>query len=83
MGKVKKLITKEHPTRKLPRRIKRPCDYKLQGAIYDLEAQVGTVEGYNRLCDAAARMKAKIDRGEGEAGLEFYTENPYPAIYSK
>ncbi len=47
----------------LPLRIKRPCDFGLEGAINDLETQLGTIEAYNRLAEAAQRLKARIERG--------------------
>lgn len=53
--------------RKPPKHLMRPCDYGLLGAIHDLETQLGTVEAYNRLCDAAAAMKAQIDAGRAKA----------------
>ena len=50
-----------------PPRIVRPCDYGLMGAIYGLETQLGTIEAYNRLAEAAHALKAKIDAGEAKA----------------
>lgn len=49
--------------REPPKHLMRPCDYGLVLAISELEAQLGSVEAYNRLCDAAFCLKAKIDAG--------------------
>jgi hypothetical protein len=43
-----------------------PCDYRLLGAVRDLETQFGTIEPHNRLASAAHAMKAKIDAGRAE-----------------
>jgi hypothetical protein len=59
--------------REPPKRILRPCDYGLMGSMRDLETQLGTVEAYNRLCDAAASLKAKIDRGDAKAQNILFT----------
>ena len=48
----------------------------------DLETQMGTVEAYNRLCDAAEKLKAKIDAGKAEAQGHLWATDPkwiYPA----
>lgn len=47
-----------------PKRIVRPCDYGLLSAINGLETQLGTIEAYNRLVEAAARVRQRIDAGE-------------------
>jgi hypothetical protein len=52
------------PTRSLLRRIKRPCDWGLEGAVQNLEIQLGTVEAYNRLVEAAEILKARIDASD-------------------
>ena len=41
-----------------------------------MENQVGTVESYNRLCDAAAAMKARIDNGQGKAAIKQFAIDP-------
>ncbi|NHZ99094.1 hypothetical protein [Massilia sp. CCM 8734] len=53
-----------------PQHLMQPCDFGLLNAIYSLEAQLGSVEAYNRLCDAAHGLKAKIDAGHA------CTQNP-------
>lgn len=47
-----------------PKRMMRPCDYGLWSAVNGLEAQLGTIEAYNRLVEAAARMRQRIDAGD-------------------
>lgn len=47
-----------------------------------METQVGTVEAYNRLCDWAEALKAKIDRGDAKAQSHLFATDPkwiYPA----
>jgi len=51
-------------TQDQPEPIKRPCDYGLEGAIWGLETQLGTIEAYNRLAAAAHRLKSRIDDGD-------------------
>lgn len=58
----------------LPKPIMRPCDWGLRLAINNLETQLGTIEAYNRLANAAAVLKAKIDAGKAEA------QNPMFAV---
>ncbi|HVM91358.1 MAG TPA: hypothetical protein VMT67_01030 [Terriglobales bacterium] len=68
--------------RPAPKRIMRPCEWGLLGTVRDLETQMGTVEAYNRLCDAAQRLKAKIDAGQAEAQGRMWATDPkwiYPA----
>lgn len=50
----------------LPKRIMRPCDWGLMGAINNLEVQLGTIEAYNRLATATHALRAKIDAGKAE-----------------
>lgn len=57
-----------------PKRIVRPCDYGLRGAVVALEQQLGTIEAYNRLVEAAAILRARIDAGEAQA------QNPIFAV---
>lgn len=49
-----------------PKRIVRPCDYGLIGAVNGLETQLGTIEAYNRLAEAANVLKAQIDAGNAK-----------------
>lgn len=58
----------------LPKPIVRPCDWGLIQAINNLEAQLGTIEAYNRLATAAARLMEQIKAGNAKA------QNP---IFSK
>lgn len=76
MTNVRKLPATQTSRRTPPKRIKRPCDYGLQAAIRDCEMQVGSVETYNKLCDAAAAMKQKIDAGKGQQALAFFATDP-------
>lgn len=50
-----------------PNRIVRPCDYGLQGALFGLEQQLGTIEAYNRIVEVATMMRARIDAGDVKA----------------
>lgn len=61
----------------LPRRIIRPCDYGLASAVYALETQLGTIEAYNRLVEAATAMKSRIDGGKAKP------QNPIFAVSVK
>lgn len=61
----------------LPTRIKRPCDFGLDGAISALEVQLGTIEAYNRLVEAAVLLRARIDAGKAK------TQNPLYAVAVK
>ena len=47
-----------------PKRIVRPCDYELLTAMNGLETQLGTIEAYNRIVEAANAMRARIDAGD-------------------
>ena len=55
------------PEAPLPKPIVLPCDWGLIGAINNLETQLGTIEAYNRLAIAAARLMAQIQAGEAKA----------------
>ncbi|SEI41660.1 hypothetical protein [Paraburkholderia diazotrophica] len=82
MADVKQLPVQGATSRPAPRRIMRPCEYGLWGTMRDLETQLGTVEAYNRLCDAAAALKAKIDSGNAQAQHKMWATDPnfiYPA----
>jgi hypothetical protein len=72
-------LTTERPA---PKRIMRPCEYGLWNAVNSMETQMGTVEAYNRLCDWAESLKAKIDRGDAKAQHSMWATDPkyiYPA----
>jgi len=56
----------------LPKPIVRPCDWGLMSAINNLETQLGTIEAYNRLVVAAAKLKGKIDAGQAQAQNPIY-----------
>lgn len=63
------------PDQPLPAPIMRPCDWGLIGAIDALETQLGTIEAYNRLAVAAARLKAQIDAGNAKAQNPMYAKS--------
>lgn len=42
----------------------RPADYTLKMAVNALEAQLGTVEAYNRVAAAAMRLREQISSGK-------------------
>lgn len=82
MSNVEQLPVKGKAVRPAPRRIVRPCEYGLFNTVRDLETQMGSVEAYNRLCDAAASLKAKIDRGDAVQQHAMWATDPkfiYPA----
>lgn len=60
-----------------PGRIRRPCDYGLELAAINCEVQLGTIEAYNRLCEEAEKMAARIKSGDVKA------QNPLFAISLK
>ncbi|HDX0788044.1 TPA: hypothetical protein RNT04_001041 [Stenotrophomonas maltophilia] len=66
MGDVKAWPKVTGVPAELPKQIIRPCDYGLWSAVKALETQLGTIEAYNRLIEAAATMKDRIDAGEAE-----------------
>lgn len=85
MSSVEQLPVKASTERPAPKRIMRPCEYGLWGAVKDCETQMGTVEAYNRLCDWAESLKAKIDRGDAKAQHPMWATDPkmiYPASQS-
>lgn len=51
---------------KPPKPIVRPCDYGLQLAVMNLEAQLGTIEAYNRLARAAYELHRRIEAGQAQ-----------------
>lgn len=73
---VRQLPVKQVSDRPAPKRIMRPCEYGLRGTVRDMETQMGTVEAYNRLCDAAAILKAKIDAGDAKAQHAMWATDP-------
>lgn len=82
MSNVEQLPVKGSSERPAPRRIIRPCEWGLFNAVRDMETQMGTVEAYNRLCDAAQQLKAKIDAGNAQAQHKMWATDPkfiYPA----
>lgn len=82
MSNVKAFPAKAESDRPAPKRILRPCEWGLMATMRDLETQMGTVEAYNRLCDAAASLKARIDAGEATAPADMWLTDPkwiYPA----
>lgn len=76
MSEVHQLKTNETTSRPPPARIVRPCDFSLKNAITALENQVGTVEAYNKLCDAAAHLKKVIDDGQGKQAISMFATDP-------
>lgn len=76
MADIHQLKTNETTTRQPPVPILRPCDYSLLTAVNAMEIQVGTVEAYNKLCDAAAHLKAQIDRGDAKQAMTAYATDP-------
>lgn len=64
------------PMRARPSRLKRPCDWCLDGAVGNLETQLGTVEAYNRLVEAAERLRARIEAGDARPQNLLYAVDP-------
>lgn len=84
MSKIRQLPVKAETSREAPKRIIRPCEWQLVGTVQALETQMGSVEAYNRLCEAAQRLKAKIDAGEGHQQAAIWATDPewiYPADF--
>ena len=82
MTDVVALPVQAKPTEELPKPIMRPCDYGLWNAVRAMETQVGTVEAYNRLCQWAAQLHAKIEAGDAKAPHPMWLTDPkfiYPA----
>jgi len=82
MSDVRQLRAPQLTDRAAPKRIMRPCEYGLRNAVTALETQIGSVEAYNRLCDATRELKAKIDAGNGKAAHPMWATDPamiYPA----
>lgn len=65
---------KDGPAKAKPRRIKRPCDWGLELTVIQLETQLGTVEAYNRIVDAAKYLQEKINAGHAKS------QNPLFAV---
>jgi hypothetical protein len=59
-----------------PKRIMRPCDYGLLLAVDALETQLGTIEAYNRMCEAAAALRAAIDAGQAKPQNPMFAVHP-------
>jgi hypothetical protein len=59
-----------------PKPIIRPCDYGLILTVDSLEAQVGTIEAYNRLVAAALKLKSKIDAGKAKPQNPIFAVSP-------
>jgi len=59
----------------LPRPIVRPCDASLALTWMHLETQLGTVEGYNRLVELAAKIRVRIYQGDITAQSPIYVKN--------
>ena len=72
MAEVTKFPAPLTTDRQPPRPIMRPCDAGLSLAIMQLEDQLGTVEAYNRLCNAAQAMREQIDAGNAKAQNPIY-----------
>ena len=49
-----------------PKQVQRPCDASLFIAVTALETQLGTVEAYNRICQAAEVLFSKIKQGKAQ-----------------
>jgi hypothetical protein len=58
-----------------PRRLVRPCDYGLLLAVQNLETQLGTIEAYNRLVQAANVLRNKVERGDAKAQNPIYAKS--------
>lgn len=54
------------PTEPRPAIISRPCDAGLRLAVINMEAQLGTIEAYNRLARAAQELLAQIEAGNAK-----------------
>lgn len=76
MAEIHQLKADEKTRRPAPKRILRPCDYGLHGAVLAMESQVGTVEAYNKLCDAAEALKAQIDYGNARQAHAHFATDP-------
>lgn len=60
----------------LPRPIVRPCDYGLMLAVDALETQLGTIEAYNRLAAAAAKLLKDIEAGNAKPQNQIFAVSP-------
>lgn len=82
MSDIRQLPVPNETSRPAPKRVVRPCEWQLFSAVQALETQMGSVEAYNRLCDAALNLKAKIDAGNGHPQHPMWATDPkmiYPA----
>lgn len=59
-----------------PRPMTVAADHTLAMAWHALEAQLGTVEAYNRIVALASRQHARIARGDVKAQLAIYATEP-------
>lgn len=80
---VTRLPARENARPVPPKRLMRPCDWGLVTAIMQLETQVGTIEAYNRLCEAAAQLHRKIKAGKAEAQNPLYATDPSGRVSPK
>jgi hypothetical protein len=55
-----------------PQRIRRPCDAGLWLAVTECETQLGTIEAYNRIVEAAEGLARKINNGKAQAANPIY-----------
>ncbi|WP_156173852.1 hypothetical protein [Cupriavidus basilensis] len=82
MSDIRQLPVQGVAARPAPKKIVRPCEYGMYNAVKDMETQMGSVEAYNRLCEWAAHLKAKIDAGEAVQQHAMWATDPkfiYPA----
>ncbi len=82
MSDIRQLPVQATSNRPAPKRIVRPCEWQLVSAVHALETQLGSVEAYNRLCDSAQLLKAKIDAGDAVQQHAMWATDPkmiYPA----
>ena len=60
----------------LPKPVVRPCEWGLRSAIMQMETQLGSIEAYNMLAEYAAKLKAKIDAGNGKKQDDYFATHP-------
>jgi hypothetical protein len=70
-GDVVKLSVEGNP-RSLPESLMRPCDYRSQCAIMDLETHLGTVEVYKRRVMQVVALRERIDSDDIKAQNPLY-----------
>lgn len=59
----------------------RPADWSLRNAVQALETQLGTIEAYNRLVDAARALRVQIEAGDAKPQNPLYAIDPRGAAY--